>query len=110
MINSNYIKLIERVKEKHPELRKLVEEIKPWCIEIPFGEEWCRLVIWQLDLYIDLYILSKALWDNYCIKDWAMFKITYICYEICFHYISDLPSWNIETYPDELLEQLYQLI
>jgi len=29
MINSNYIKLIERVKEKHPELRKLVEEIKP---------------------------------------------------------------------------------
>ena len=136
MINPNYIKLIERIKEKYPELKELVEDLKlgtiisidseyPYTlwkyIENWFGEDnfWFLnlknelsrsildfKIIWKLDLYI----LSKALhW--YAIQYWVIHKLIDANWPMLWLWnIIKLPNGNIETYPDELLEKLYQLI
>lgn len=128
-INPKYLLLIERVKEKHPELRELVEELREWCFCSDFYSDlfkvtkkdrieiikenvglWSCKIIWQLDLYI----LSRALESsNYCIFWWEL-----ICCDVFSNDVNPAiipkninpPHWNISEYPDELLEKLYNLI
>ncbi len=129
-INPKYLLLIKRVKEKHPELKKLVEELKPWCIykninwlvdAIQTNDSRINelikkslnpKIIWQLDLYI----LSIALWDDYCIASWYIMYMEYkvwLKYEDwCFSFSNsiELPHWNISEYPDELLEKIKNIL
>ncbi len=123
-INPKYISLIERVKEKHPELRELVEELRDWCIWEKYCRYWIFLykendwitfratdwqihyvqsfdkIIWQLDLYI----LSKAISKSDYILNWLILN------RKSDDISATLPHWNISEYPDELLDTLYNLI
>lgn len=129
-INPKYIALIDRVKEKHPELREIVEDLRDQCLIVTkhdigvfayqdplsyffFSKErknviWankedCK-IIWQLDLYI----LSRALWWCHFIEKWVLYgldKYNEPCDELLI-----FPHWNISEYPDELLEKIKNIL
>ncbi len=129
-INPKYIELIERIKEKHPELRELVEELRKWCLII--NEFWEYYIFWKMcknwssfdtvnwdgniDRFcyplvknkiiwqLDLYILSKAISESDYILNWLILN------RKSDDISATLPHCNISEYPDELLDTLYNLI
>jgi len=100
-INPKYIELIERIKEKHPELLGIIEELRKWCLieDNYYGYYWEIVInywhkvmpvrfanrLWEMftndinldDWYkiiwqLDLYILGRALPNDFYILKWTI--------------------------------------